>query len=555
MKSNNKIYENRKQILFLLIFSLGLCAILFLPYTVRYHDIYFHLARLESLVTAIHNGDFFPRIFPYFYDNFGYAVSLFYSDFFLYIPAVLCLLGVDILLSYKIYNFIVIAAISLSAYYCAEKLTEDKQAALVTSIFYTASSYLAVDVFVRGALGETQAFVFLPFCILGMYNAVYGNSKDRAPLIIGFSGLVLSHNLSLMLISVLFAVFLLLNITKLVKEPKRILEIAKSSISVVLLTAFFLFPMAEQLLKEEFFSTFHARIWNPGKAAIRIRNLFIGANLTEDPVFTPSLGITMLIAFIICAVMLLRKPKNNLDKFMSCMTLGSFACVFASTSLFPWYPLDPYLNIIQFPSRFFTFVTLFLSFGVGIWWSEKISHKTDKFKNILLVLISVICFAQFQITTYEGWKIAKDEGRTMTDMSTVILWDENYLNGNNNRELWRDRENYIDTARGVSRPIDITLNRDYYERHIEYSGNSVDNSIEVAAVYFLGYRATDDLTGENLDVYPSDNGWLEIDIGNSESGQITVDYYGTFIQHISPYISLIFIIGFIAFKIYCKNKK
>ena len=522
-----------------------------LPYTVRYHDIYFHIKRVESLVIAIQNGDFFPRIFPYFYDDYGYAVSLFYSDFFLYIPALLTLAGMNVLTSYKVYNVLIVTATVFSAYYCVHKLTKDKFAAAIAAMVYAGSSYFAVDLFIRGALGESQAFIFLPFALLGMYNAVYGDKNDRKPLIIGFAGLVLSHNLSLILTGVLFAVFLLFNIAKLIKEPSRILNIARSSLTVVFTTAFFLFPMAEQLLTEEFFSSYHARIWNPGKAAIRIRNLFVGANLTEEPVFTPSLGLTILIVIILCMMLFIKKPSTDIHKFYSLSMLGMFGCLFACTSLFPWYPLDPYLNIIQFPSRFYIFVTLFAAFCFGIWCNTYLKKYRAKTKWLVTVFVAVVCVVQFSVTTYQGWQIALSEDRTMTDTSSMILWDENYLHANNNRQLWAERENYINTARGVKGEVKTQLTRDYNNRYITYVENSTDNSLEIAAIYFRGYRAVDVATGQKLDVYPSENGWLEVNIGSASSGEIVVDYYGTTIQHISPYITL----GAVAIIILTKFRK
>lgn len=533
-----KELSDKRILIVLSLFSVGLCWILFLPYTIRYHDIWFHLARVESLVTAFSNGDWFPRIFPQMYDGFGYAVSLFYSDFFLYIPALLTLAGLNVLTSYKIYNALIVFATVFSAYYCAGKLLRNNFSAALTAMVYAGSSYFAVDLFVRGALGESQAFVFLPFALLGMYNAVYGDETDRTPLVIGFAGLVLSHNLSLMLTAVLFAVFLIFNIVRLIKQPSRIVNIAISSLTVVFTTAFFLFPMAEQLVTEEFFSSYHAKIWNPGKAAIRVRNLFVGANLTEDPVFTPSLGITILVVIVLCMTLFIKVPRTDLHRFFSLSMLGLFGCLFACTSIFPWYPLDPHLNIIQFPSRFFIFVTLFAAFCFGIWSSRVSASLTDSKKLLIVAAVAVICAVQFSATAYEGLQIAVREERTITDTSSLVLWDENYLHANNNRQLWSEREDYINTVHGVSGEVNAQMTRDYSNRYISYTGNSCDNSLEVAAIYFRGYRATDLQTGSELEVRPSQNGWLEVDIGTQAEGTIVVDYHGTTVQHISPFISL-----------------
>ena len=169
----------------------------------------------------------------------------------------------------------------------------------------------------------------------------------------------------------------------------------------------------------------------------------------------------------------------------------------------------------------------------------------------MTVFVAVVCVVQFSVTTYQGWQIALSEDRTMTDTSSMILWDENYLHANNNRQLWAERENYINTARGVKGEVKTELTRDYNNRYITYAENSTDNSLEIAAIYFRGYRAVDVATGQKLDVYPSENGWLEVNIGSASSGEIVVDYYGTTIQHISPYITL----GAVAIIILTKFRK
>ena len=55
--AGNKFSDHKKNIAFLLAFAVSLCWILFLPYTLRTHDSWFHLARIEAMVTAFKNGD------------------------------------------------------------------------------------------------------------------------------------------------------------------------------------------------------------------------------------------------------------------------------------------------------------------------------------------------------------------------------------------------------------------------------------------------------------------------------------------------------------------
>lgn len=55
------------------------------------HDVGFHMGRIKGLSTTIEDGNFLAQIYNYFYGH-GYAMGLFYSNFYFYVPAVLSIL-------------------------------------------------------------------------------------------------------------------------------------------------------------------------------------------------------------------------------------------------------------------------------------------------------------------------------------------------------------------------------------------------------------------------------------------------------------------------------
>ena len=535
------------------LFAFSLCIVFFMPYVINGHDTAFHVIRIESMITAIQNRDYFPKVFPYVYDGFGYGIGLFYSNFFLYIPVLLCLIGVPVLISYKIFMCVIIFATVFSSYWCATNLTKNKNAGIICAIIYTGSAYFSVDLVIRNALGESMAFIFLPFIVYGMYQVVLEESKSFVVLAIGFAGLLLSHNISLAISAFVFAVFLMGNCIRLIKDPHRIFSVLKATVVVMLGAAFFLFPMVEQLLCEKFFSEYHAKIFHPYNNIIHIRNLFIGGNLSEDPYFAPDLGLFLLCATIFCMSCLIpfwkKKQKDVKDKFFVwCLGFGLWAMVM-STSLFPWYNFDPSLNIIQFPSRFHMFSTLFISFGTAIGFHQYFIKFVPKKMWIFLAILLVTGSVQFNYTAYQGIKIFQSNGRIITGQPQFFMADENYLHGNNNRTKWKDRLLYKDHVISENPDVEVTMERDYFNRYIAFSQNDGENHLEVPAVYYLGYEAVLQENGEKLSVCPSEDGWLEIDISNISEGNIIVKYAGTWVQKVSSWISVLFFVG-VCFKLY-----
>ena len=59
-------------------------------------DCRFHLVRIEGIAASLRNGQFPVRVNPIAKGDFGYSTSLFYGELFLYLPAVLRLLGATV---------------------------------------------------------------------------------------------------------------------------------------------------------------------------------------------------------------------------------------------------------------------------------------------------------------------------------------------------------------------------------------------------------------------------------------------------------------------------
>lgn len=149
---------------------------LFNNYLIRGHDIYFHLMRIEGLAQGLGAGEFPVRIQPAWYDGYGYAVSVFYSDLFLYPAALLRLLGISLQDAYKVYVVLCNVATTLISGYSFGKIFRKREIGVFGSCLYTLSPYRLVNLYTRGALGEYTGMIFWPLLI---YSCVLLLNEDR----------------------------------------------------------------------------------------------------------------------------------------------------------------------------------------------------------------------------------------------------------------------------------------------------------------------------------------------------------------------------------------
>ena len=96
--------ENRISVIFFVITMIIACSPLISRYCINGHDLDYHLLRIESLKEAILIGRPFLKVNTLFYGGAGYASTMFYSDLFMHIPALLRVMHISIGKSFHIYT-------------------------------------------------------------------------------------------------------------------------------------------------------------------------------------------------------------------------------------------------------------------------------------------------------------------------------------------------------------------------------------------------------------------------------------------------------------------
>ncbi|MFR1517707.1 MAG: hypothetical protein ACLSVG_02870 [Clostridia bacterium] len=344
------------------------CLPLFTDKLFDAHDISYHLNRIEGIAAALKNGQFPVRIHPNILNDYGYANSIFYPEIFLYLPGALRALGVNLSICYKILIAALNAGTVSIAYYSFKRLFKSQYAAYLGTVLYGLSLYRLLCIYVRGAVGEVLAMMFLPLAALGLYEIFYGNPQKWYYLAIAFIGILQSHIITaqLMLYTCILAALVALH--KLIeKKCRRLLAAVKAAVLTIVVNLWFLIP---------FFDFMRAGVKITGTDFVYWGNtinppskLFaflypVTRNMTTRDNMPRSIGLSLFLLLLIFIGYWLQKRRQDVSLrerrlyFLgkSGLLFGGIA-LYMSTCLFPWilFKYVPLLNRIassmQFPWR------------------------------------------------------------------------------------------------------------------------------------------------------------------------------------------------------------
>lgn len=170
------------------------------------------VARVYEMGKALSDGMFPVRWVADLGYGYGYPIFNFYAPLAYYIGGIFTLLGFDALFATKMMFGMGVFISGVFMYFLAKELFGGK-VGIITSLVYVFAPYHAVQLYVRGAVGEFYAYAFIPLVFLSLYKIFYYAEKDHRKtllwVIIGaieYTGLVLSHNLTALMITPFFII-------------------------------------------------------------------------------------------------------------------------------------------------------------------------------------------------------------------------------------------------------------------------------------------------------------------------------------------------------------
>jgi hypothetical protein len=553
------------------------------------HDYDFHLNRIVCLADEFRQGNYFPAIFSTALNGYGYANPLFYGQIFLYIPAFLYCVGFPLSVAYNIYIILFSIAACLIMYLTSLRIFRRKRAALFAAALYTLSAVRLTNIFTRSAVGEFTAQTFLPLVVLGFYNIYTAKKNEKItlkkylPIVIGLTGIVLSHILTIMMCALLILGFCLCNLRKTL-EPNRFAALWKAAFLTVLVNLATLVPFVDSYSMELIVNNIINYIQASGTYPVQLFNVIVD-NFQADSIagtaanemsLTIGFSITFglgLFAFIWIRTRRKRAPGEDPSEFRFVRICFILACItlFLSSRLMPYDALDflPYfiysfLTAYQFSWRWLVFATLF-----GVYCT---AYAADRIGDVAVNKLTpqIIPLAIIAILSLNTGQIYADQLRTGTlEKYSNNSYEYNFCIGAGEYLL------YDPDSMGYTISLTDILDEYHYSDVTVETGEAevsdytrtgsgavftVTNDSEEAAEVLLPIQCYDnyyayDESGNSLLISRGDYNKISVSVPAGYTGQVTVSYHFPYSWRAAIAVSAASIVLTAAYGVYRSRKK
>lgn len=543
----------------LLLIALSLFMVYcFLPEDKMYlgADIFFHYRRLSSLMDALRYGTPFTYLDYAAAEEFGYASKWFYPDIFL-LPFAWIGNYTSVHFAYKLIIFVFTVLSGLIAYLSAYQVFKRNVfLSVIFALLYSFSYYHLHNFFFRSALGEAVAMTFIPLVFLGLFHLIKGDKQKWFWLPIGLTLIFFSHLISTVLTTIIILLIVTISYKDFLEDRRKIGLLIFSGIVTCLLSSVYIFPMFEQMLSGDFFYKTNPYLTKaqdhlyPIMAVVS--GFFQGFSLLQTIAHSSSIGIT-LIMFLTLRLFVKTVDKDSQTKLVDVLVILGFLLIFITSNLFPWrYSPLRLINFVQFPTRFYAIVSVFLATGSAYY--VYLLLKNNRLRKYIFTLGLTFVIGWMLIITGKVFReetFLKSSGVYTSNSSLSNFY---HLGG---LEYVPAPFSYLDIdARKdwvASNNNSTITNLELKEGRTSLDISLVEKSdqIELPRFYYKGYKAL--LNGKEIGVIRSENGLVSLDI--EESGRVELFYGGTPIQKASLCLSLISFAGFIFYIVRFNKRK
>ena len=520
---------------------LGFLPLLVFPGLPHGHDSVYHIARLVTLREGFRAGELLPLINFDAIGGYGYGPGLFYSDLYFYPFGLLAAAGVPVVIAYKLFLVTWGLLTAFSMYWVAKRISGDEFTGFAAGLLYCWSSYYACDVIIRAAVGEIMAFLFVPWCIYGLWNVLYDEAEKRSclPLALGYAGLFYAHNITFVLMSIIGGMVIAFNAPVLLRDLRRVGMLAAAGVLAAALAAFGWAPLLEQIAGLKFNLT-KATMHSPvADRMVPFPRLFLELPYMKMEWWhPPGIGIIFVIVFL--QRLRLKSQRTPSERFRDLCMIVAFISLIAASEFLPWQGMMSALAAIQFPWRFYMPATAFAALGGGLLLSALLAGRSTAMRRTWLwILLCGCAFPWFFLHCYQyAAKISehavfRDVSRERAAkyiMSGVHFLPQGRVDGDydglgSKTPVWSDDSDSTATA-------EVTESG-WNRLEIKFSGFKPNDAFEIPRVYYKGYRV-DTEQGGVIDVVDQEHFLFR---PNASEGVAVVKYRMTTLHLVSFFVS------------------
>lgn len=524
-------------------------------------DLPFHLCRIEGIAEGLRNKIFPVKVAPFWANDYGYAVGVFYGDLLLYFPAMLRLFGFSVQAAFKIFvAAITIGTVTIS-YFSFKDIFTKKSLATVSTVFYTLAIYRLMDVYSRTAVGEYIALMFMPLFAMGIWGILRSTDKPSFKYVIlasfGITGILGSHVLSTEMVA-LFLVITLLAMASMTFRKHTIAALLKVVGFSVLLNIGFLLPFVDfymqniNIKSDSWAGTNSGLIQGYG---LYLRQLFAalgnanGGNWLAEAGTSNEICYKIGVYFIVFMILFFiaffkagsKRKSDRRFKIGLTISILSIVAMFMTTLYFPWDTLTGFGKIfktliapIQFPWRFLSIATLLLAILTGI----TVDVAKDYLEGLLckgFYILAGTLFVASLVWYYHDFIRTNTEYNVFDayEVQSNALYSAEYLLEGT------DTSNFNKSNVIVSDVEGATIERAGFKYHITISGSAGKGWIELPLNYYKYYQAKDLNKVSSASVEAGDNNRVRVVIPEGFNGKLIVSWCEPIHWRIAELISVI----------------
>lgn len=518
-------------------------------------DTFFHTQRIWSVKNALEAGQFPVRLYSEIYNGYGYGASLFYPDIFLYIPAVLCMLGLPLATSYNVFLMLINVATMGASYYSYRRITRSNMTGALAALLYVLSTYRLLDLYTRASIGECLALIFCPLALCGL-TCIADKEYDKWWLLaLSYTGLLQAHIISFVMMAVVAVLYAAFHI-RAYTCGKAIGAVGKAVLLVMGVNAWFLVPFLQVSGMNVIAFLGTASFWETSASLGQLfdvlclsaggSEVYTGA-ITDSMPKTPGVLLLAGAVLLVFALILhdedIREERKRVYGYLASGLLATWMI----TNLFPWGLVQrvgifrAFFEKFQFAWRFNILAVLCLSvaaaYGFYYFFMMEAVHKQKAF-----VLLGVVVI--FSSTIYINQYIKQSTEYTNEAVMEKGYMDRLYVVPGFNTQGDGSVVSNLSGAQFTN------VFRGYNEITLDFAGEAGEATeeapyIEVPITYYPGYKAY--LDGKEAETECSIWGVVRVILPQDcTEGTLYVTYEEGTAVAIANVISLITIIGVLA---------
>ena len=299
-------------------------------------------------------------------------------------------------------------------YISTYKMFNKHELSIIASVIYMCAPYHLNDMYIRYAVAEFASFIFIPLVFSGLYCILNNNNnnndsdnknRDRknlinnkegyeqkensntgiCMLILGSSGLIITHLISTTITAIFAFIYLIFNFRKL-KDIKILKKILLSILLTLMVTSYFWIPLLENSINTKY------EVYEPNKMSssesvnyhrVELKDLISN----KDNFQIHELGIVT-IAFVLLTIYSIWKMDREKRKIVLIFLGFGIISILLTTKLINWEYVPKIFLFIQFPWRMLEFSSYFLSVVASVSFCSTI--KNVKIIDVLYVLLITV---------------------------------------------------------------------------------------------------------------------------------------------------------------------